>query len=67
MNTLYAGIDLHSNNSVLVISNESDVVVYEKRVKNDIDAISKALRPYAKALAGKPRENQGTQELRDRL
>lgn len=60
MNTLYAGIDLHSNNSVLVISNESDVVVYEKRVKNDIDAISKA-------LAGKPRENQGTQELRDRL
>lgn len=52
MNTLYAGIDLHSNNSVLVISNESDVVVYEKRLKNDIDVISKALHPYASELAG---------------
>ena len=39
MNTLYAGIDLHSNNSVLVISNEKDVVLYEKRLKNDLDGI----------------------------
>lgn len=52
MNTLYAGIDLHSNNSVLVISNESDVVVYEKRLKNDIDAICGALSPYAGELSG---------------
>lgn len=52
MNTLYAGIDLHSNNSVLVISNESDVVVYEKRLKNDIDVICNVLAPYASALAG---------------
>ena len=36
MNTLYAGIDLHSNNSVLVISNEKDEVLYDKRLKNDI-------------------------------
>jgi len=43
---------LHSNNSVLVISNESDVVVYEKRLKNDIDTICSALAPYASDLSG---------------
>jgi transposase len=52
MDTLYAGIDLHSNNSVLVIINESDVVVYEKRLKNDIDIICSALKPYSSTLAG---------------
>lgn len=52
MNTLYAGIDLHSNNSVLVISNEEDVVLYEKRLKNDINAILAALAPYAEEVSG---------------
>lgn len=52
MSTLYAGIDLHSNNSVLVISNEKDVVVYEKRLKNDSNTIVRALEPYASVLAG---------------
>lgn len=52
METLYAGIDLHSNNSVLVISDKSNVVVYEKRLKNDIDTIKRALQPYSSNLAG---------------
>ena len=52
MDTLYAGIDLHSNNSVLVISNQDDVVVCEKRLKNDIDIINATLQPYSNRLSG---------------
>lgn len=52
MNTLYAGIDLHSNNSVLVISNEKDEVLYDKRLKNDLDTILRALAPHARELVG---------------
>ncbi len=52
MNTLYAGIDLHSNNSVLVISNEKDEVLYDKRLKNDLDVIVRALAPYTRELVG---------------
>lgn len=52
MKRLYAGIDLHSNNSVLVISNEVDAVVFEKRLKNDMAVILEAFAPYASELAG---------------
>ena len=31
---LYAGIDLHSNNNVLVVLDESDRVIYQKRLHN---------------------------------
>jgi len=37
---LYCGIDLHSNNSVIVILDEADKVVYQKKLNNGI-----ALRP----------------------
>lgn len=43
---LYAAIDLHSNNSVLVILDEQDRVVYEKRLPNDLAKIQAALAPY---------------------
>jgi transposase len=43
---LYAAIDLHSNNSVLVILDEQDRVVYEKRLANDLVLIVGALAPY---------------------
>jgi transposase len=43
---LYAAIDLHSNNSVLVILDEQDRVVYEKRLPNDLEKIRAALAPY---------------------
>ena len=33
---LYGGIDLHSNNSVVVLLDEEDQVVYEKRLPNDL-------------------------------
>jgi transposase len=52
MSILYAGIDLHSNNSVLVISDERDVVIYEKRLKNDLKVILDVLSRYAEELVG---------------
>lgn len=40
---LYAGIDLHSNNSVLVVLDSGDRVVYQKRLPNERDKILGAL------------------------
>ena len=33
---LYAGIDLHSNNSVVTVLDEQDRTVYAKRLTNDL-------------------------------
>jgi len=41
---LYAGIDLHSNNSVLSVLDERDRTVFAKRLPNDLPAIVEALR-----------------------
>jgi hypothetical protein len=32
--SLYGGIDLHANNSVIVVINEHDEVIYRKRFPN---------------------------------
>jgi transposase len=48
----YCGIDLHSNNCVVVISNEEDRIVYQKRLPNDLGQIGAALKPYQDAMAG---------------
>ena len=42
---LYSAIDLHSNNNVLVILNEADRVVYERRLPNDLTKVLAALSP----------------------
>ena len=47
---LYGGIDLHSNNHVLIVINEQDDIVYQKRLPNSLDSTLKALRPYKKQL-----------------
>lgn len=47
---LYAAIDLHSNNSVLVILDEEDRVVYEKRFPNDVALILGSLAPYKEQM-----------------
>jgi len=44
---LYAAIDLHSNNSVVVVTDASDHVVLAKRFRNDLEAIVTALRSCA--------------------
>ena len=36
---LYGGIDLHANNSVVVLINEQDQVLYQKRLPNDLATI----------------------------
>jgi hypothetical protein len=37
----YSGIDLHSNKSVVVVTDERDRVVAEKRLPNDLEGTSK--------------------------
>jgi transposase len=49
---LYGGIDLHSNNSVLVLIDEEDRVIYEKRLKNDLTLILRELAPFRRKLTG---------------
>jgi transposase len=48
----YCGIDLHSNNSVVVVSDEEDRRVLQKRLPNDLAQILAALEPHQHALAG---------------
>jgi transposase len=49
---LYAGIDLHCNNSVLSVLDEQDRIVFAKRLSNDLVAIIAALRSCAGTLHG---------------
>jgi len=48
----YGGIDLHSTNSVVVVSDERDRIVFKKRLPNVLDVIVTALEPYRAALRG---------------
>ena len=48
----YSGIDLHSNNSVVTVTDESDRVVAEKRLSNDLEKILTFLLPWRATLAG---------------
>lgn len=43
---MYAAIDLHSNNCVLVILDEHDRIVFELRLRNDLPSILAQLAPY---------------------
>ena len=40
---LYCGIDLHSNNSVIVLLDEADKVIYQKKLNNDLELILQQL------------------------
>lgn len=48
----YCGIDLHSNNHVVVVIDDEDRRVYERRLSNDVSLTLKALAPYAETLQG---------------
>ena len=48
----YCGIDLHSNNQVVVVIDEEDKRVFEKRISNDLSLTLKALSPYQESLQG---------------
>jgi len=49
---LYAGIDLHSTNSVVVVVDEDGKVVKRARLKNRLDTVAAWLDPYRQTLAG---------------
>src|ERR687885_1161287 len=50
--SLYGGIALHANNSVIVLLNEQDEVIYQKRLPNDLTTILGQLAPYHAELQG---------------
>ncbi len=52
MSRLYGGIDLHSNNCVVVLSPGNDEVVYRKRLDNNLPGILAALAPYSTDIEG---------------
>ena len=52
MKKLYGGIDLHANNSVVVVLNEQDQVVLQKRVPNELEQILQGLMPFRAQLQG---------------
>ncbi len=49
---LYCGIDLHSNNSYVVLLDEEDKIVYQKRLPNDLLGILETLSSYKNIIEG---------------
>ena len=47
---LFCGIDLHSNNVYVAISDSNDQRIFQKRIRNDLALILAALEPYRKRL-----------------
>jgi len=50
--TLYCGIDLHSNNSMISVIDDNDRLISEKRLDNDLNTISHHLLPYQNDMTG---------------
>jgi transposase len=48
----YAGCDLHSSNNFMVVIDEKDNKLFEKRLPNTIEAVSTALDPFKSSLEG---------------
>ncbi len=44
--TLYCGIDLHSNNHVVVVIDDNDKRLEERRIDNDLNQTLALLKPY---------------------
>jgi transposase len=49
---LYGGIDLHANNSVVVLLNEQDQVIYQRRLANHLPTILEQIAPYQADITG---------------
>ena len=50
--TYYAGIDLHSNNNVVVVIDNEGRRQYRKRLCNELPAVIRALQPFERELSG---------------
>ncbi len=51
MTVVYSGIDLHSNNSVVVVKDAAGKLLYRRRLANDLQRIRQALAPYQERLS----------------
>lgn len=60
--TLYAAIDLHSNNGVLSVIDEQDHVLFERRLPNDLERVREALAPFTAELKVSPSRKFGQQK-----
>ena len=49
---LYGGIDLHANNSVVVLLNDQDQVIYQKRLPNHLSVILEPWSLYHREIEG---------------
>ena len=52
MSPYYAAVDLHSNQSVLVVIDEQDEVRWKGRIRNDLELILLALERYREQVVG---------------
>ena len=50
---LYGGIDLHAHNRVVVVLDEQDRVVYQKRFPNHLEHIVQQLSSFQEAIEGR--------------
>ena len=50
--TLYCGIDLHSNNSLVSLIDNDDRVIREQRLPNELDTVVDYLQPYQRDIHG---------------
>jgi hypothetical protein len=50
--TLYGGIDVHANHSMIVLLDDQDQVVLHKRLPNQLDAILQHLTSYRPEIVG---------------
>ncbi len=51
-NELHCGIDLHSNNNSIIVIDENDKRIIEKKLPNEFSKILMVLKPYQEKLAG---------------
>src|SRR3990170_4646001 len=49
---IYAGIDLHSNNSFVALINEENKVIYKKKLPNELEFLLEELKPYQNFIEG---------------
>ena len=49
---LYCGIDLHSNNSMVSLIDDTDKLISEQRLDNNLSTITTHLQPYANDITG---------------
>jgi transposase len=49
---LYCGIDLHSNNNVIAVIDETGAIQFKRRLRNDLSVVKTVLAPYRERLSG---------------